>query len=136
MNRFKKTSLNIKTIVLSFLLLLFILYLIKLFFSRSTNNTYKESMNNLNEIVDKKIVMDKYSNFCKMYQGNSNQLETACNKLTTENCNKVSCCVHINGKKCVAGSQNGSTYKSDKNGDKINVDYYYYKNKCTGKCPK
>jgi len=93
-------------------------------------------MNNLNAVSTEKIDMNKYNNFCKMYEGNSTQLEPACNKLTAQNCNKVSCCVHINGNKCVAGSKNGSTYKTDKNGNNINVDYYYYKNKCTGKCPK
>lgn len=136
MKHFKKTSLNIRTSILCFILLLFFLYLINFFLNKRTNNNYKEAMNNLNEGANEKIDMDKYSSFCKMYQGNSAQLETACNKLTTQNCNKVSCCVHINGKKCVAGSQNGSTYKSEKNGSNINVDYYYYKNKCTGKCPK
>lgn len=135
MNHLKKTRLNIKTIFLCFLLILIFLYLSNLVFNKSSNK-YKESMNNLNASDNGKVDMDKYNNFCKMYQGNSSQLEIACNKLTSENCNKVSCCVQINGEKCVAGSQRGPTYKTDKKGDNINVDYYYYKNKCTGNCPK
>jgi hypothetical protein len=131
----KKTRLNIKTFFLCFLLILFFVYLSKLVFNKS-DNKYKESMNNLNASDNGIIDMDKYNNFCKMYQDNSGQLELACNKLTTDNCNKVSCCVQINGEKCVAGSQKGATYKTDKNGDNINVDYYYYKNKCMGNCPK
>ena len=136
MNHLKKTRLNIKTIFICFLIILFFVYLSKLVFNKSDNNKYKESMNNLNAADSGIIDMDKYNNFCKMYQGNSGQLELACNKLTTDNCNKVSCCVQINGEKCVAGSQKGATYKTDKNGGNINVDYYYYKNKCTGNCPK
>jgi hypothetical protein len=35
----------------------------------------------------------------------------------------------------VGGSKDGPTYQT-KNGEKINIDYYYYKEKCFGKCPK
>ena len=67
---------------------------------------------------------------------NNRNLEESCNKLTYDNCNKVSCCVHINGDKCVSGTKLGPTIKREKNKDKINVDYYYYKNKCLGNCSK
>ena len=93
---------------------------------------YSESMNTINT----SLTSDKYDDFCKIHQGKSDVLEKSCNKLTYENCNKVSCCVHINGNKCVSGSNTGAIYKTEKNGEKINVDYYYYKNKCSGNCKK
>lgn len=54
-----------------------------------------------------------------------------CEKLTHKNCNKTSCCVLLNGENCVSGAEDGPTFKTD-NGDKVNVDYYYFKNKCYG----
>jgi hypothetical protein len=78
--------------------------------------------------------MDKYEDFCKSHEGNTNKLEGSCNKLTKNNCDEVSCCVYLNGQKCVAGNANGPIYKTEKTGEKINVDYYYYKNKCYGNC--
>ena len=88
-----------------------------------------ETMNNL-----KLPTMDKYDDFCKSHIGSTDKLETSCNNLTKTNCNEVSCCVNLNGNKCVAGNENGPTYKTEKTGDKINMDYYYYKNKCYGNC--
>ena len=41
----------------------------------------------------------------------------------------------LNGEKCVAGNQDGPTFKTD-SGEDITVDYYYYQNKCYGNsCP-
>ena len=117
-------------------------------FKRSVDKTgpelgYTPKNNNFKEIVienmgnmDVSLSADKYDNFCEVNRGTGKKLEESCNNLTKENCNKVSCCVHINGSKCVAGSKNGATYRTEKNGDKISVDYYYYKNKCAGNCPK
>jgi hypothetical protein len=67
--------------------------------------------------------------FCKKYQGNSGQLNTACGHLTNKNCSKSGCCILTSGQKCVAGNADGPTYNTD------NIDYYYYQNKCYGeKC--
>ena len=56
--------------------------------------------------------------------------------LTKENCNVTSCCIWLNQDKCVAGNELGPTFLTDENKKKINVDYFYYKNKCIGKgCP-
>lgn len=80
--------------------------------------------------------MNGSNSFCKSHLGKSEVLDQSCEKLTERNCNSTSCCVYLNGNKCVAGSGNGPTFKTTTTGDKINVDYYYYQNKCYGtNCP-
>jgi hypothetical protein len=73
--------------------------------------------------------------FCESYLGDSENLEKGCNELTENNCAEVSCCVYNNGK-CVAGGITGPTYKTDKNGNLITIDSFYYLGKCYGKCSK
>jgi hypothetical protein len=125
-----------KRYILMFIFILILIFLIflNLFYTNAKHNKHIENMENL----DSSLNMDKYEDFCKFHEGpgSRSKLEKACNNLTKDNCGKVSCCVHINGNKCVAGSKNGHTYKTDQHGDKIQVDYYYYKNKCVGTCPK
>jgi hypothetical protein len=73
--------------------------------------------------------------FCSSGGENLNQLESECNELSKENCSKVSCCGYLNNTKCVNGNQFGPTFRSDNNGKNINIDTYYYMNKCLGpKC--
>ena len=102
--------------------------------------TTTDTIDDTNEIVpppepDKpntSINMSPVDDFCK---SNSASLKESCNKLTKKNCNSTSCCVILNGKKCVAGNQDGPTFKTE-SGEDITVDYYYYQNKCYGNsCP-
>jgi hypothetical protein len=75
--------------------------------------------------------------FCSFGSDDLQKLESQCNTLTKDNCSKVSCCGYLNGEKCVNGNQFGPTYRSEKNGKTINIDTYYYMNKCLGPgCPK
>lgn len=63
------------------------------------------------------------------------EMNDRCKKVTSdENCKNTSCCVWLNGKSCVGGSEDGPTYYTDDTHTEINVDYYYYKNKCYGNC--
>ena len=79
--------------------------------------------------------MDKTEKgFCNALMHNSHKREQACNELTKENCQSSDCCVFLNGKKCVAGNANGPVYRSDEKGNIIDVDNYYFKSKCYGKC--
>lgn len=91
----------------------------------SKNDSKKEPPNtsiNLNPLTD----------FCK---SSSDSLKKSCAKLTTKNCNATTCCVMLNGEKCVAGNQDGPTFKTE-SGKDITIDYYYYQNKCYGNsCP-
>jgi hypothetical protein len=99
---------------------------------------------NLNEIEDKRIqkivTIEKFSNslsgdsICSS-KNSPDEINSLCNQLTKKNCNVSSCCVVLNGNKCVGGDTHGPTFHSE-NGNKINLDYYYYKNKCFGNCPK
>lgn len=58
-----------------------------------------------------------------------------CKKMNNEtNCKNTSCCIWLNGQSCVGGSEDGPTYYNDDTNAEINVDYYYYKNKCYGNC--
>ena len=81
---------------------------------------------------DTSINMSPVDDFCK---SNSASLKESCGKLTKKNCNATSCCVMLNGKKCVAGNQDGPTFQTE-SGQDIPIDYYYYQNKCYGNdCP-
>jgi len=126
------SRISILIICIVFLLFVILFLHLGIFPKNHNNEVIIETMENANSSLN----TDKYEDFCKIHDGSSHTLEESCNNLTAENCNKVSCCVHINGNKCVAGSKNGATYKTEKNGEKIDVDYYYYKNKCVGNCPK
>ena len=76
------------------------------------------------------------TSFCKQYEGKSNELEKACGSMTTRNCKESPCCVWVNNQKCVAGSQNGPTYRSDSEGNKTAISQYIFQNVCYGTgCP-
>ena len=70
--------------------------------------------------------------FCESYD----DLNTKCGALTAENCNETSCCIFIGGKQCVAGNQDGPTFRTDTTGNDIDYAYYSYKNQCYGSCGK
>lgn len=69
---------------------------------------------------------------CSLYSSQPKELNDKCGSLTEKNCNSTSCCLWLNGSSCVAGNVNGPTFRS-KNGKDIDVKYYSYKNKLTGK---
>ena len=79
---------------------------------------------------------DASVSFCNTFGGDSSKLEGACGSLTSKNCKSSSCCVFVNGNRCSAGGITGPTFKTDKDGNKITVDNFYYMNKCYGNgCP-
>jgi len=88
----------------------------------------------VNEVVTYEGMSNKdIGNMCSS-SNSKNEIESNCNKLTETNCKSVGCCVYLNNEKCVSGNQNGPQFSTDSNGNNINVDNYYYKNKCYGKC--
>jgi hypothetical protein len=100
---------------------------------------YNFSTNNGNQIegLENELSTDMSVSFCNKFGGDSSQLEGACGRLTSKNCKTSSCCVFTNGNKCSAGGITGPTFKTDKDGNKIAVENYYYMNKCYGNgCPK
>jgi len=74
------------------------------------------------------IEMDPARDFCDTHTGSSHTLVESCGKLTNQNCNLTSCCVMLNGKKCVPGNEDGPTFQTV-NGEPVEIDYYYYQNK-------
>lgn len=83
--------------------------------------------------IEKLTNLDRQKGFCENNKKNSDKLEKKCNDLTKTNCNVVNCCVYLNGNKCVAGDKNGPVFTTDDNDKKIDVDTYYFRNKCYGK---
>ena len=82
----------------------------------------------LNDNSHTNIKVDPAGDFCTVRKGSSYTLMESCGKLTNQNCNLTSCCVVLNGKKCVPGNKDGPIFKSLK-GKPIEIDYYYYQNK-------
>jgi hypothetical protein len=75
--------------------------------------------------------------FCHFYDsdGSAKNLNNSCSKLTKGNCMNTKCCVWgQETSKCYAGDKRGPTFKTDNQGNKLDVDSYYYMNKCYGKC--
>ena len=108
--------------------------------TNETDTTTNETDTTTNETVpppepnkpNTLINLNPVSDFCK---SSSASLKESCGKLTKKNCNSTSCCIVLNGETCVAGNQDGPTFKTD-SGEDINIDYYYYQNKCYGNsCP-
>ena len=133
---------NLKVIIIIVVVLLFLLVLINI---KGINLNEKKTESKLIQKVtvetfDSPIdinldkIMGKKHTFCESYLGNSVELEKACEQLTRSNCADIKCCVFNNGK-CAAGDINGPTYKTDKDGNLITMDTYYYLGKCHGKCP-
>jgi hypothetical protein len=86
------------------------------------------------------LFLTPVASFCEHNKTNGSALQAQCSALTYDNCNSTSCCVWASGSsqigKCTAGDAKGAMYKSDSNGDPVNVDTYYYQNKCIGPdCP-
>jgi hypothetical protein len=83
-------------------------------------------------IINKKIP----ENICEEYKYFPNKLENACNNLDHKSCRNSGCCVLLGSDKCVAGGEQGPTFKYNYSDFTVkNRDYYYYKNKCYGNCP-
>lgn len=91
-----------------------------------------EALTSIKDSPNTSINLNPVSDFCK---SSSDSLKESCSKLTKKNCNATTCCIMLNGEKCVAGNQDGPTFKTE-SGEDIVVDYYYYQNKCYGNsCP-
>jgi hypothetical protein len=132
----------ILTIVIIFITLLSLFSILGINFNPSEN-----------KIIQKEVVVESFGSnndsnslsddFCNQFSSQSDVLDKQCNKLTEHNCNTTSCCVWLNGKKCVAGNESGPTFLTTKTDNKekpldvdVDVAYYYYKDKCYGKdCP-
>ena len=132
---------NFKVIIIIVIVLLFLLVLINIkglnlnekkieskLVQKVTVETFGSTIDLTSaSIIDTNLdkIMGKTNTFCESYLENSGELEKACEQLTKSNCANVTCCVFNNGK-CAAGDINGPTYKTDKDGNLITMDSYYY----------
>jgi hypothetical protein len=86
------------------------------------------------------VVKNSTLNFCERFKGNNHLIEKKCNSQSNSRCKTRNCCVLIktnNTNKCVSGNKFGPTYHTDEKGNELNIDYYYYHDKCYGDlCPK
>lgn len=79
--------------------------------------------------------MENFSNntisgesLCSLYASKPTELNSKCNSLTETNCNTTSCCVWLNGEKCVAGNSQGPTFLTT-NGKNIDIKNYSFMGK-------
>jgi len=135
----KKHFLDI--LLVSLFLLIGLIYIVLNNIHLKTNDEFKRATQQV-IIVEGMENNDDTPNLdiCSKYKGDSIETEKHCSTLEEGVCKFSGCCVLAgNGstKKCVAGDSTGPTYQSDDDGNPLNFDYYYYKNKCYGaECPE
>ena len=102
------------------------------------NDIYTEvpdTTNIINDTCSTKgfLYSDYKDDFCDKYNTRPEIINKMCKKMSISNCKIPSCCVLLDGKKCVAGNTNGPLYLTE---DGKDVDYVFYtnKNKCYGNC--
>ncbi len=71
--------------------------------------------------------------FCRQYKSTPHILNEHSKILTKSSCMNTDCTVWTSNELCVAGSLDGPVYRN-KDGKPVNIDSYYYMNKCYGKC--
>lgn len=121
-----KSKLIIPKLIIQIFVVLFVFFVFSLFFliciKKATLN--REGLT---------IINNKSDAFCENKRGASGELDKSCRTLTRDNCTTTSCCVWTSDDKCVAGGADGPTFNSDEKGKTIDLDYYYFKEKCFGK---
>jgi len=87
------------------------------------------------------LMLNPETSFCEHSKTNGGAMQKQCSALTHENCSAVSCCIwgidSEEGKsQCMVGGKDGAMYSTDAQGNPVNIDTYYYQNKCFGEnCP-
>jgi len=101
-----------------------------------------EGLDNLstNATMDNDTNMDMKNDgsesFCDKYKSQPSELDTKCSGLTEKSCDATSCCVFINGERCVAGNKNGPMFRtSAETNENIDIKHYKHKGVCFGDCP-
>ena len=118
-----------------FLLITIIIFKVAMVFLIDSQGCLQESMKT--RPID--VTTSLEDSFCRFYDSNDSaqDLNDACGKLAKGNCTNIKCCVwgqKTGESKCYAGDKTGPTFKSDNQGNKMDVDSYYYMNKCYGNC--
>ena len=125
----KKQWPSILTVVITFLTLIMIFQIVGVNFSPVEDKH-----------VEKVVTIESFDTdpSQSVIPGNHNHdpkpLHDTCTTHSKRACKTASFCVLLDGEKCVGGNRHGPTYLTQ-DGDKVDYNYYYYKNKCYGKCP-
>ena len=121
-------------------LIFFVLFICLVLYciSLTGGKNYRENMENIPAEPPSSLE----DSFCQFHSSDKSAVnqEKACGKLTQGNCLNTKCCVwgkmaDAAEEKCFAGINTGPVFKTDNSGNSLNVDYYYYMNKCYGNCP-
>ena len=132
---------DVKYILKIFIIVFLIFALIVFINSIGLNLNIEEQPRELINVItiegfekpDTSIIMNSNNAFCQNFRGSSGKLDSACGKMTRNNCNDTSCCVWTSDGKCRAGNASGPTFNSDENGKTRALDYYYFQgNKYNG----
>ena len=137
MSLFFEEELYVFYVVLAFLTLLTLFSLLDINFNTKKNNNKISKIVSIEAFETEKLGInaDMATSHCEKYDSTPHLIEKKCNTFSSRSCNASSCCVWVNGGKCVAGNKNGPTYHTDNTGKNIDVLYYHHKNKCVGNCP-
>jgi len=118
---FAEQGANILTVVIIFLTLLTLFSIMGVNF----NPVVDKHVEKVVTIESFDVAIDPEAG-CHM-STNPSDKDTFCKSIQNEsNCTATSCCIFLNGKKCVGGSKRGPTYHT-KNGEDIDVKYYAYR---------
>jgi hypothetical protein len=106
-------------------------------FSASSKDYLLETMKN--RVNPNSATTSLEDSFCSFHDSDSSakNLNDSCGKLTKSNCTNTKCCVwgqKGETSKCYAGGARGPTFSTDNQGNKLDVDSYYYMSKCYGNC--
>lgn len=91
--------------------------------------------------IFRSLMLNPETSFCEHNKTNGGAMQNQCSALTHENCSAVSCCIwgidSAEGtSQCMVGGKDGAMYSTDAQGNPVNIDTYYYQNKCFGEnCP-
>ena len=102
------------------------------------NDVYTEvpdTTNIINDTCSTKgfLYSDYKDDFCNKYKNNPETINKMCKKMSITNCKIPSCCVLLDGKKCVAGNTSGPLFLTE-NGKDVDYIFYTNKNRCYGNC--
>lgn len=103
------------------------------------SNSTEEDKDKQKQIENDIAEFDKLvrKGFCDNFtEEGGDKLEEACMKLSSDSCDVVGCCARLSNNKCVAANENGPLYTTGPDGKPLDLDYYYYKGECVGKCEK
>ena len=131
----------IVVISLIFIGFIFIYFLIQKYFYLDTTSSINKNINvnveknekNKNQKQTTETMLNPVDSFCEYYSSDPPTLKTEAAKLTQKNCSNTKCTIWMQEKgRCVGGDATGPTYKTE-NGTTLDIDNYYYMNKCYGK---